>query len=251
MQPLSTGILPRLTLGPAAVSRAARRITQGAVFFLDALAASEAPPSDACHSARRIGWIAENVAALHGVQTFVRGPRPQGPCVIVGNHLGYLDPTALLCVAPAIPIGKRELGAWPVIGDLMAKHHVLLVDRDDPYSGAVVLRRALKLLREGASVLTFPEGTTTRGDRVLPFRRGIFGVAQRAGVPVVPVAVRYECSELCWVGNSYFLPHYLRSASQPAMRVELTFGSPVDGARFESAAGLAEHCRAWVADAIR
>jgi len=243
------GFLPRLASGPAAFGRTTRRLAQSALFLADALADPSAP-GDAPAMARRIGWIAENVAALHGVQTVVRGRAPRAPCVLVANHLGYLDPTALCAVTPAVPIGKRELGSWPALGELMHRHGVLLVDRDDPYSGAMVLRRALRLLEAGASVLAFPEGTTTIGDRVLPFRRGVFGIARRAGVPVVPVAVRYESAELCWVGDTWFLPHYLKTTSRPSLRVELTFDEPIDPREAPDARGLAEHARVAIERAL-
>ncbi|MCA9607041.1 MAG: 1-acyl-sn-glycerol-3-phosphate acyltransferase [Myxococcales bacterium] len=241
---VSIGLLPRLTSGPAAVTRATRRLARALVFALDAFGTDE-PPVEGPEQARRLAWIAENVCALHGVRVVVRGRPPEAPAVLVGNHLGYLDPPALCSVAPAIPIGKRELGSWPGIGERMRDHGVLLVDRDDPYSGARVLRRALRLLRSGVSVLTFPEGTTTRGDEVLPFKRGVFGVARRAAVPVVPVAVRFRPTELCWVGDTWFLPHYLRTTAHPSARVELHFGAPIDPSSCSPEA-LAEKARSWV-----
>ncbi len=243
---LSIGLLPRLTTGPVAVTRTTRRLARALVFAVDAFGASTPPPAEGPAQARRIAWIAENVCALHGVRVVVRGPVPRGPAVIVANHLGYLDPPALCSAAPAIPVGKRELGEWPGIGEKMRENGVLLVDRDDPSSGARVLRRAMRLLRAGASVLTFPEGTTTAGDEVLPFKRGIFGAARRVGAGVVPVAVRYAPADLCWIGDTWFLPHYLEMTARPSARVELWFGPPIDPATEPSAEALAERARAWV-----
>lgn len=243
-------LLPRLATGPAALTRSTRRLARTFSFALDRLWGAAPVPSDGPALARRIGWIAENVCALHGVQVVVRGRPPAAPAVIVGNHLGYLDPPALASVAPAIPIAKRELSRWPVVGELVREHRVLLVDRDDPYSGARVLRSALAHLASGASVLAFPEGTTTRGDRVLPFKRGIFGVARRLGAPVAPVAVRYSPAELAWVGDTWFLPHYLGMTAHRAARVELTFGALLDPRSAASPAALAEAARESIVAAL-
>ena len=89
-------------------------------------------------------------------------------------------------------------------------------------------REAVTRLRSDVSVLTFAEGTTTSGRGVLPFRRGIFGAARIARVPVVPVAIRYEDPELSWVGSQSFLPHYLRTASKAVTHVHLHFMDPLE-----------------------
>jgi 1-acyl-sn-glycerol-3-phosphate acyltransferase len=230
------------------VRRAGRRLGRAAFFALEALGAPrERERSDPVSRARRLRWVAENVCALHGVHVLPRGPVPDGPVVLVANHLGYLDPPALVSLVPAVPVAKRELGQWPLVGELLHRHGVLLVDRDDPHSGARVLRQALRALSAGASVLTFPEGTTSRGDDVLPFRRGIFGVARRLGVPVVPVAIRYDTPEACWVGDATFLPHYVRTTARPQVRVRLTFAPALN----PRAAGSTEALAALARDIVR
>jgi 1-acyl-sn-glycerol-3-phosphate acyltransferase len=79
-------------------------------------------------------------------------------------------------------------------------------------------------------VLNFPEGTTSAGDRVLPFWRGSFGIAQRLGVPVIPVTVRYRDPQTAWFGGASFVPHYIRMASRPRIDVTVTFGASVSPA---------------------
>ncbi|MBK7156884.1 MAG: 1-acyl-sn-glycerol-3-phosphate acyltransferase [Sandaracinaceae bacterium] len=96
------------------------------------------------------------------------------------------------------------------------------------------------------SVLTFAEGTTTSGRGVLPFRRGIFGAARIARVPVVPMALRYEDPELPWVGSQSFLPHYLRTASKPVTHVHLHFLPAL-----EVSAGGEDRCAKHARDQVR
>jgi 1-acyl-sn-glycerol-3-phosphate acyltransferase len=104
---------------------------------------------------------------------------------------------------------------------------VVFVRRGDAWSGARALRHGLRALTAGVSVLGFPEGTTTYGDTVLPFKRGLFGLARLAGVPVVPIALRYSEPEVCWVGDEWFLPHYVRTAMRPITMVDITIGQPI------------------------
>lgn len=177
--------------------------------------------------ALRLSRLCKRICADHGVHTVVFGSIPRVTAVLVCNHISYLDPVIVVAVAPALPVAKGEVSRWPLIGQVGRRTGVLFVRRACPVSGAQVLRQARRALRAGTSVLNFPEGTTTAGDRLLPFKRGIFGLAGLAGVPVVPVSVRYESPDLAWVGNTYFLPHYIKTLSRRSWTAYLTFGEPM------------------------
>ncbi len=183
-----------------------------------------------------------HLARHHGLAIEVAGVPPRWPCVLVANHLSYMDPIVLLSLLPARPICKGEVGSWPLIGQVARLRGVLLVDRECPWSGARVLRRAITELRSGGRVLVFPEGTTTRGDRVLPFRRGIFGAAKLAEVPIVPVTISYADPDAPWVGDETFMPHYLRTAAKERLAVRVAFGAAMWPGR-RPAAELAAEAR--------
>jgi lyso-ornithine lipid O-acyltransferase len=173
--------------------------------------------------ARELAWVAENTCAVHGVRTRVRGDVPREPALLVANHVTYFDPLVIASSVPCTAVAKREVADWPCIGEMSRRLGVLFVDRNDPLSGARALRTMLRAFECGVSVLVFPEGTTTRGDGVLPFKRGSFGAAALAGVPVVPVALRYHEAHAPWVGNELFVPHYLRTMAEPCTQVSLEF----------------------------
>jgi 1-acyl-sn-glycerol-3-phosphate acyltransferase len=173
--------------------------------------------------AAAIAQVFASLARRHGLTMEVAGDVPQGPCVLVSNHVSYLDPIALLPLVPALPISKGEVGRWPLLGAGARATGVLFVDRDSTWSGARVLLRTLAVLDAGGSVLNFPEGTTTDGTSVLPFRRGIFGAARRARVPIVPVALAYPDPESAWTGDQTFAPHYLRTAAKERIHVRVAF----------------------------
>ncbi len=162
----------------------------------------------------------------HGIRPRVLGRPPAGPTVIVANHLGYLDPLILAALVPCAPIAKREASRWPLIGPALSQMGLVFVDRGDARSGARALRGARRALEAGVSVLVFPEGTTTHGDEVLPFRRGIFGVARHLGVPVVPTALSFADRSCCWVGDAPFAPHYARLAARRTLSLVIRFGEP-------------------------
>jgi 1-acyl-sn-glycerol-3-phosphate acyltransferase len=190
------------------------------------------------------------VCRQHGFDVHVEGQLPTGPAVLVANHLSYIDPLVLGTLAPICPVAKGEVARWPVIGSGARSLGVLFVRRGDVASGALALRGALRALDAGVSVLGFPEGTTSAGEDVLPFRRGLFGVARIASVPVVPIAVRYPSPELCWVGDTWFLPHYLRTAMRDRTAVVLQIGAAIRPTPEASAVELAEAARASIRSMI-
>lgn len=183
--------------------------------------------------------LAGEICSQNGLRVAVSGPIPRGPVILVANHLGYLDPLVLAGIVPCLPIAKRELAGWPLFGRVARTHGVLFVARGDAASGARVLRSGQRALAASVSVLNFPEGTTTRGEAVLPFRRGIFGLARIAGVPVVPAALSLDDERLTWTGDDLLLPHLVRTLGRRELAIRVRFGCAMTPGRYGSAADLA------------
>jgi lyso-ornithine lipid O-acyltransferase len=189
--------------------------------------------------ALRMKWLCENVCAVHGLEVRATGEIPVGPCAIVANHLSYLDPLAIASLVPLTAIAKEEVASWPFLGRALRDLGLLFVDRASTVSGARTLRQAARCFEAGLSVLTFPEGTTTTGVSVLPFRRGIFGIAARMGIPVVPVSLRYDVPTVAWTGDDPFVPHYLRTVRRATTQLELHFAAPIETSPRDHADALA------------
>jgi len=173
----------------------------------------------------------------------VEGFAPSEPCIVVANHVSYLDPIAIGQTLSFGAVAKSEIMRWPGVGETAADLGIIFVDRGCPTSGALALRRMIRLLDAGVPVLVFPEGTTSTGEDVLPFSRGAFGIARIARVPVVPATLRYASSEVCWVGEDSLLPHALRLHKFDEIVGKLTFGPSLEPMAFESAEALAETTR--------
>ena len=198
-------------------------------------------------AARGAHRLARRVLEINGVQVSVRGQVPSGPVVLACNHIGYLDPIVLGALLPIVAIAKSELSAWPFLGKVAAHVGTLFIRRGSPHHGAVVLRQALRRLAAGVPVLNFPEGTTTDGTGpLLPFRRGSFGIARRAGARVVPVALKLDPPDTAWVGGAPFLPHYWRMTRRPSLQAVVRFGDPVEARDFVSAQACADEVRARI-----
>jgi 1-acyl-sn-glycerol-3-phosphate acyltransferase len=183
---------------------------------------------------------------VHGFDVRVEGALPRRPAILVSNHVSYADALVLAGLGPCTVIAKGEVRGWPMVGAGADALGIVFVRRGDALSGARALRRAMRALDTGVSVLGFPEGTTSRGADVLPFRRGLFGLAQIMGVPIVPIAICYGSSELAWTGQSWFLPHYLSTAMRPRSLVRVRVGAPVVATAARSPEDLAHHVRSTI-----
>ncbi len=137
---------------------------------------------------------------------------------IVSNHLGYLDGIVLGSLFPVIFVTKRQVKRWPVIGQLLTLLGAIFVDRENKQNVQRVLDRISGTLKQGANVLIFPEGTSTNGEKLLPFQSAFFASPLIARAPVAPVAITYRFVDqeplspanrdrVYWYGDMSFAPH--------------------------------------------
>jgi 1-acyl-sn-glycerol-3-phosphate acyltransferase len=115
----------------------------------------------------------------------------EGPLIYMSNHQGNFD---ILSLFIAIPrqfswIAKEELFAIPVFGHSMRRAGYVPLDRSDGRRAFKSIEAAAAMIKNGKSVVIFPEGTRTTDGNLLPFKRGGFLLAAKAGVPIVPMTI--------------------------------------------------------------
>ena len=112
---------------------------------------------------------------------------------VVSNHLSYLDILLYSSVQPFVMVAKTEVRGWPLLGWLTAQAGTVYVERGGgPKTYPAVNAAMAEAYRSGLPVLFFPEGTTTDGAEVLPFRRGLFHSVLNGGVALRTAALRYS-----------------------------------------------------------
>jgi 1-acyl-sn-glycerol-3-phosphate acyltransferase len=137
---------------------------------------------------------AQLLLRLFGFPVRVRGlehlPRDHA-CVLAVNHASYLDPLVLLAVLPGTIsfVAKREFAEQFFARVLFRRLGTEFVERFDPQRGVEDTDRVLQAVRQGRSMLFFPEGTFGRAPGLRPFRMGAFVVAAQTGVPLVPMGI--------------------------------------------------------------
>lgn len=146
-----------------------------------------------------------------------RVPR-DGPVVFMANHESWLDIPVLLASIPVQVrfLAKKSLFGIPFLGWAMRAMDFIPVDRENRREAVKSFEEAAQHIRTGRSVLIFPEETRTRDGNLLPFQRGGFLIAIKAGVPIVPVGL--DGPARCLARGSYLL--------RPGL-ISIRFGDPL------------------------
>ena len=161
--------------------------------------------------------------------------RPAG-AAMVANHSSWLDVAVIYAGGPVFFVSKAEVASWPVVGVMTRLCGTLFIERRR--GDAKRHRDALaSRLRAGDRIAFFPEGTSSDGRRVLPFRTTLFAAfadPALAGLGVQPVGLSYEPPPgypqefHAWWGGMDFAPHALRVLAAPSGgRVMVRYGAPV------------------------
>ena len=175
-------------------------------------------------------WAGRLLPAL-GVELEVAGqPRKDIP-LWVANHLSWVDPLALMSLRPMGTIAKGEVAGYPLIGRWARKSGIHFVDREDGASRAAALASFAASLKEGRDMLLFPEGTTTRGERLAPFYEGGLRVAYELGLPAQPLRLSSPARHYPWTGDETLLPH-LRTLFTTRTPVTVVAEAPLHPAGF-------------------
>lgn len=217
-----------------------------------------------------------NLCHLLGARIVVKGePVADAPCLIASNHVSWLDISVFSAVKPLSFIAKREVGTWPLFGSLARLQRTIFVDRDRRSATAQFKAQMQERLRDGDTLVLFPEGTSTDGNRVLGFKSALMGAADltyfdpSAGadraVPVQPVSIaythvhglplaRHERPVFAWYGDMDLAPHLWEALKRGPFDVSVEFHPPVTIESAGNRKTLALHCenavRAGVVAAI-
>lgn len=162
-------------------------------FSLSALVCSFFDRSGALYHRHARGWSRVGLW-LAGIELEVAGAEkvPAGPVIFMSNHQGNFDILALFLAIPQrfSWLAKEELFRIPVFGHSMARAGYVPIDRGgDGRRALKSVAAAAAAIRGGRSVVIFPEGSRTFDGALLPFKKGGFLLAEKSGVPIVPLTI--------------------------------------------------------------
>lgn len=162
-------------------------------------------------------WAAQS-AKIIDLKVRVEGSKDGFPGgLIVCNHQGYLD---ILVNASLFEIRfapKSEMLRWPFLGKLVGLNRPVWIDRSSRQKSRHAAEEMVETMKHHISMLVYPEGTSTDGERLLPFKSTPFEAACEVGLPILPVLLRYSSTPadgdggpLAWHGSDLLLPHIWR-----------------------------------------
>ncbi len=215
----------------------------------------------------RLYWAA--FARLIGIRVRVIGQvahRPAGRAVVyVSNHSSWVDIPVVGGVLDGCFVAKGDVATWPVISTIARLGRTVFVTRTRASTGKE--RDAMRaVLKAGDNLILFPEGTSSDGSRVLPFRTSFFAVAEPkpgrdlSDLPLIqPVSVVYDrlgglpagrASRplFAWYGDMDIASHFGRLAQHIGLRATVLLHTPLDPARFEDRKALSQAVWQIVAD---
>ncbi|MEO1205188.1 MAG: 1-acyl-sn-glycerol-3-phosphate acyltransferase [Pseudomonadota bacterium] len=227
-------------------------------------------------------WYHKRVCSLLGVRISQTGTLAgDRPVLLVANHISWLDIPIISAVAPVSFIAKKEVGGWPGVSALANLQRTVFVDREKRLEVGNTAREVKARLKSGDNLVLFAEGTSTDGNRVLPFRTSLFaavkpsrsndkadgerangGDANNSGGPepvvqtltIVYTALhgvplgRQDRAKVGWYGDMDMVPHAWQLLKAGPLDVAIHIGEPIGLETFADRKQLARHTETEVRD---
>ena len=172
-----------------------------------------------------------------GIELDIQGTGniPKEQCVFIGNHSSILDIIILLYTIDKKMgfIAKKEILKTPIIGYWLKKSKCVPLDRENPRAAMAAINEAVKNIKEGSSMVIFPEGTRNKEGKVGVFKKGSLKLATKSQVKIVPVSI--DRASRSFEDTRQFKP----------AKIKVVFGKPIDTNNLskEEETNLAENIR--------
>ena len=175
------------------------------------------------------GW---GISKIIGMNIKVYGdPGKIDGGLIVANHQSYLDIIAHATIFSIRFTPKVEIASWPVLGWILTINRPIWVDRKSKQRSQKTLSEYQETLEHGINLIVYPEGTSSDGSRILPFKSTPFEAVSSGNYKIFPVLIRYLQKPgeptFCWYGDMTFLPHCWQILGSSSINVEIHIMDPL------------------------
>lgn len=165
--------------------------------------------------AERAAWLhrwCRFACRVLGLRLTTKGQMPASG-LLVCNHLSYLDIIALSSLRPCVFVAKHDVRGWPVFGWLARAAGTIFVERNRRLAAAKEVVKIFSAMESGLLVVLFPEGTSSDGARVLPFKSSLLQAAAASRCPIAAAGIDYDlrdgsvADEVCYWRDMTLVPH--------------------------------------------
>ena len=188
------------------------------------------------------------VAGIAGVELTYRGQKARGGVFLIANHVSWIDVPALAAASGSAFVGHDGLASMPILERLCRMNRTVFIARHDRASVAEQVEAVRAALSDTGALTIFPEGTTSDGTALLPFKSSLLSAFEPlpAGIAVQPVLLDYgsEAADIAWVGEEHGLDNFLRilARSKP-LQLSIHFLPQLSGPALESRKTIAQAAR--------
>jgi 1-acyl-sn-glycerol-3-phosphate acyltransferase len=176
---------------------------------------------------------ARAMLAIANVRVTLAGSPPPRPCLLVSNHLSYLDIPVFWSAVECTFLAKSDVARWPLLGPLTRASGTLYIERERRTAVAPALDAVRARLTLGERVVVFPEGSSSPGAAIQPFRSSLFAAADATGNRVWTAAISYDTGNpsapahlrVAWWGDMTFPDHIWRLVQIPRTHARVHFGA--------------------------
>lgn len=186
-------------------------------------------------------WCSELLTVLN-IRVVAHDPPPDHHLtgvMFVANHVSWADIHALNSVHAVRFVAKSEIRGWPVFGWLAQQANTLFTERSRRHEAGRMVETTADSLRAGDCICFFPEGTTTDGTELKPFKSSLLQAAIDAGALIWPVAIRYPHADgsanlaMAYCNDMTLLQSMKQVLAERAPVIELRFAPPIAAAGLE------------------
>ncbi len=192
---------------------------------------------------------ARAICHMLGMKIHVTGTPPKPPFFLVSNHLSYIDIILFFSLSDCIFVAKSEVSNWPFIGYLAKTAGTLFINRKQYRDIPRVNHLIREVIGVHQGVLLFPEGTSSAGEEILPFKPSLLQLPAEDNLEVCCAAIQYAApggypdaaTSICWWGDMTFADHLWRLFKFPGFEARISFSDKTArGKNRKSIAGKAE-----------
>lgn len=195
-----------------------------------------------------ISYWARRLLTVLNIRVVIKGAPPDidtHRSMFVANHISWIDIHALNSIRAVRFIAKAEIRGWPVFGWLAYKVNTLFIERTKRHDTGRIVELASESLDAGDNLCFFPEGTTTDGTHIKPFKSSLLQAAINAGAQVWPLGIYYPDTDgkpntrMAYYDDVTLMQSVKQVLAEVTPTVELHFSPPINAAGHERRALLA------------
>ena len=198
----------------------------------------------------------KGLVKIFGIKVNIKGKQSKKKVLFVSNHISYLDILVLGSSVHGLFVAKSEIDSWPFINKMCALGRTIFVNRNDLIKVKGQMNQITNTLKCGYSVILFPEGTSSDGSKVLPFKSSLLGVIEdnvSEEFYLQPISISYSKLDgipleikfrpfFAWFGNMDLLSHAWKFLGLGFSEVNVNFHEPKKFSHFKDRKQAAKYC---------